>query len=448
MALQSGRRLLGLKFVRRIIAQENEIAMFSTTGPTNAKSCKVLVVGGGTGGISTAARFVKKVGKGNVIIIEPTDTHYYQAMWTLVGGGAKKFTDTSKPMKSVIPSGCNWIQDKAVKFDPENNTVTTEGGETVNYEYLIIGMGLQLNFENVKGLVDALKTDPNVVSNYSPNTVNKTFPALQNLKNGEAIFTFPSTPIKCAGAPQKIMYLADDYLRKNGRRDNVHINFNTALGVIFGVPKYAERLRELVSKRNITVNYTHNLTAIDADKKEAVFEILGNDKKETKSFKYDFIHVTPPMSAPDVLRNSNRLVDSTGFLDVNKETLQHVKYKNIFGIGDCTNIPTSKTAAAIAAQNGVLYKNLSLVMEGGNVSSKYDGYTSCPLVTSYERCILAEFGFDGKVMETFPVDQGKERRSMLLLKKHVMPTIYWEAMLRGYWNGPGVFRKLMHFGKS
>ncbi|XP_050397076.1 sulfide:quinone oxidoreductase, mitochondrial [Patella vulgata] len=410
------------------------------------KKCRLLVIGGGTGGCSTAAKFVRKIGAGNVTLIEPADTHYYQPMWTLVGGGIKSLDDSSRSMKSVIPSGCEWIKDKAVKFDPINNTVTTANGTNVQYEYLIVAMGLQLNYGHVKGLLEALEHDPAVVSNYWDKSLVKTFPALQKLQSGNAIFTFPNTPIKCAGAPQKIMYLADDFWRKNGRRENINISFNTALGVIFGVKKYADRLSEIVKKRNIGVNFNLNLIEVKPESKEAIFAVTNSDKGETKSVKYDFLHVTPPMSSPDALREST-LVDQTGYLNVNKETLQHMEYKNIFGIGDCTNVPTSKTAAAVAAQAGILKTNLSAVIDGKPVQSLYNGYTSCPLVTSYSKCILAEFDFNGQPLETFPVDQGKERRSMFLMKKYFMPFLYWNGMLKGYWNGPGVFRKIMRLGQ-
>ncbi|KAK6184652.1 hypothetical protein SNE40_007083 [Patella caerulea] len=332
------------------------------------KKCRLLVIGGGTGGCSTAAKFVRKLGAGNVTLIEPSDTHYYQPMWTLVGGGIKSLDDSSRSMKSVIPSGCEWIKDKAVKFDPINNTVTTAHGTNVQYEYLVVAMGLQLNYGHVTGLLEALERDPAVVSNYWDKSLVKTFPALQKLQSGNAIFTFPNTPIKCAGAPQKIMYLADDFWRKNGRRENINISFNTALGVIFGVKKYAERLSEIVKKRNIGVNFNLNLIEVKPDSKEAIFAVTNSDKGETKSVKYDFLHVTPPMSSPDALREST-LVDQAGYLNVNKETLQHVEYKNIFGIGDCTNVPTSKTAAAVAAQAGILRTNLGAVIDGKPVQS-------------------------------------------------------------------------------
>ncbi|XP_033725410.1 sulfide:quinone oxidoreductase, mitochondrial-like [Pecten maximus] len=408
------------------------------------KNYKLVVVGGGSGGCAVASKFVKKLGAGNVAVIEPCQHHYYQPMFTLVGGGIKSLSDATRPMKSVLPAKCDWIESKAVKFDPVNQKVTTASGEEVGYDYLVVAMGLQLNFDKIKGLPEAFDLDPQVVSNYWTKTVVNTYPAIQRFKGGNAIFTFPNTPIKCAGAPQKIMYLAEELFRKNNTRKDTNVIFNTSLGVIFGVKKYAESLLKVVESRNIQVNYKRNLVEVRASEREAVFENLDNPG-EMEVFKYDMLHVTPPMSTPDELRTSD-IVNEAGFVDVNKETLQHNSFPNIFAIGDCNSAPTSKTAAAVAAQCGVLERNLSAVMKEGKQSAKYDGYTSCPLITSRGKCILAEFDYDAQPLETFPINQGKERSTMYHLKAKVMPELYWKMLLKGYWNGPGVYRKLMRLG--
>ncbi|XP_067654101.1 sulfide:quinone oxidoreductase, mitochondrial-like [Haliotis asinina] len=421
---------------------------FSTSGSYHSKKhYQLLVVGGGSGGCATAAKFAGRLGKGHVAVIDPSEMHYYQPMWTLVGAGLKTLQASGRPMQSVLPSSCDWIKDRAVKFDPDSCMVTTASGEQIGYDYLVVAMGMQLNYSQIKGLPEAFRVDKSVCSNYWSETVTQTFPALEALQGGNAIFTFPNTPIKCAGAPQKIMYLADHYLRKAGKRDKTNIIYNTSLGVIFGVKKYAERLMDIVKNRNIEVNYRRSLVEVRPDKKEAVFVDLDSPEGRTETYQYSFLHVTPPMSAPDPLRQSS-LVNPDGYLDVNKETLQHVKYPNIFGIGDCTSVPTSKTAAAAAAQSGILKKNLQAVMSGGKAQSQYDGYTSCPLLTGNNKCILAEFDFAGQPLETFPIDQGKERRLMYHMKKDFMPELYWNVMLKGNWNGPALTRKMLHLGLS
>lgn len=416
---------------------------FSTSSKVE-KSYRLVVVGGGAGGCSTAAKFASKLGQGNVAVIEPADMHYYQPMWTLVGGGMKKLEDSAKPMSQVLPKKADWIKQRVLDFDPAKNTVRTEDGQEVGYEYLVVAMGLQLNYHQIKGLPDAFET-PGVCSNFSTLYVNKTLASLQNFRQGNAVFSFPATPVKCAGAPQKIMYIAEEYFRKHGKRDKANIIYNSSLPVIFGIKKYADALWKIVKERDITVNLQHNLVEVKSDSKEAVFQNLAKPE-EFKTFQYEMLHVTPPMSAPDPLRQCSQLVDAAGFLDVNKETLQHTRFPNVFGIGDCTNIPTSKTAAAVAGQVGVLRKNLAMAMKGEKPRHLYDGYTSCPLVTGYSKCILAEFDMNGNPLETFPFNQGKERRTMFYMKKDMMPAMYWLGLLNGYWEGPKYLRKLMHLG--
>lgn len=406
-------------------------------------SCKLLIVGGGSGGCTMAAKLSKH--ECDVIILEPNDKHYYQPMFTLIGGGMKTLSQSCSSTKSVLPKNVNWIQDKVESFNPQVNNVTTSNGDTINYDYMVVSVGLQYNYDQIVGLREALdKKDSGVCTNYSSQYVEKTYKVLQSFNGGNAIFTFPNTPIKCAGAPQKIMYITEDYLRRKGKRNKANIMYKTSTPAIFGVKKYAQKLQEICNARNISVGLRQNLIQIDSTQNKATFEFLDVPNK-IESIEYSMLHVTPPMSPPDVLMKSS-ISNSAGYLDVDPYTLRHNVYGNIFGIGDCTSCPTSKTGAAVAAQSIVVLKNMINVMNGKDLKEKYDGYTSCPLVTGYSKCILAEFDYDLKPLETFPINQGNELRSMLLIKKHLLPFIYWNIMLKGYWNGPKMTRKLMHFG--
>uniref|UniRef100_A0A8D0CIA4 Sulfide:quinone oxidoreductase, mitochondrial n=1 Tax=Scleropages formosus TaxID=113540 RepID=A0A8D0CIA4_SCLFO len=420
------------------------VCRFHVTGGQQSKEhYKVLVLGGGSGGIAMSARMKRKVGAENVAVVEPSEMHYYQPLWTLVGAGAKSVKGSGRPTASVVPSGVKWIKSHVQEINPDKNTVRTGDGKEISYKYLIVALGLQLHYEKIKGLPEAFE-HPGIGSNYSVQTVNKTWAALQNFKEGNAVFSFPNTPVKCAGAPQKIMYLSDAYMRKTGKRSKANIIYNTSLPVLFGVKKYADALWEIVKKRDLQVNLRHNLIEVRADRREAVFEKLDSPG-ETVTVEYEMLHVTPPMGPPEVLKG-NPLADEAGWLDVDKNVLQHKRYPNVFGIGDCTNLPTSKTAAAVAGQSAVLDRTISKVMKNGQPDKKYDGYTSCPLVTSYNTVILAEFDYNLEPLETFPIDQSKERRIMYHMKADLMPHLYWHGLLRGLWGGPGPYRKLMHLG--
>ncbi|KAK2177313.1 hypothetical protein NP493_606g03039 [Ridgeia piscesae] len=402
---------------------------FSTTDRRSSQdSYKLLVLGGGTAGSAVANKFAAKLGRGNVAVVEPSKKHYYQAMFTLIGGGLKEFDMSHRPTEAILPRKCHWIEARVAGICPDDSAVSLTNGRTINYEYLVVALGMQTNYHLVKGLLDALEHDPAVCSNYHPKYVQKTFPAMQAFKEGNAIFTFPNTPIKCAGAPQKVLYLAEDYFRRTGKRDKATVMYNTPIGVVFGIKKYAQTLHDQILERDIKLNLRRNLVEVKHETREAVFEVLDAEGR-TETYNYEMLHVAPPCSAPEVLWD-NPLSDKSGFVDVNRETCQHTRYMNVFSLGDCSNLPTSKTAAAISGQVGVLGKNLAQVMSGKPPTGKYNGYSSCPVVTKKGFCILAEFGYDGKLMETFPYNQAVPRRSSYLMKALAMPQLYWLLLVK------------------
>lgn len=388
---------------------------------------QVLIVGGGTGGISVAARLRNLPKPPEVTIIEPSDRHYYQPLWTLVGAGVFSKEITERPQADYIPDGATWIKDAVATFDPEKNSVKTSGGDTVIYDHLVVAPGIQLDWGKIKGLEGNLGKG-GIVSNYRYDLVDTTWEALRNFKGGNAIFTFPSTPVKCAGAPQKIMYLADDWLRKTGVRDKSKVIWASASPGIFGVKKYARALSKVVERKKIETHYRHDLVEVRASAKEAVFKNLDSGAEVV--MKYDLLHVAPPQSAPDFIKKSP-LANAAGWIDVHKHTLQHVKYPNVFALGDASSLPTSRTGAAIRKQAPVLVENLAAYREGRALTASYDGYASCPLVTGYGKLIMAEFDYDGNPAESFPFDQAQERYSMYALKAYGLPEMYWNGMLRG-----------------
>jgi sulfide:quinone oxidoreductase len=388
---------------------------------------QVVIIGGGTGGIAAASRLRRALPAADVAIIEPSDRHYYQPLWTLVGGGEMPKEVTERQEAAFIPDRATWIREAVTEFQPEENAVMTAAGTRVSYDLLVVAAGIQLDWHKVKGLPESLGRE-GVCSNYSYRHVDKTWEFIRSFPGGRALFTQPPNPIKCAGAPQKIMYLADDYFRKARVRARTQITFASATPNIFAVPYYAPALERVIARKGIETRYKHNLTEIRPQTKEAVFQHV--DTGETVLLPYDLIHVTPPQSAPDFIKRSP-LANQEGWLEVDPHTLQHPRFERIFGLGDATSLPTSKTGAAIRAQAPVLAKNLVAMLKGQSLPARYNGYASCPLVTGYGRLILAEFDYDKQPQETFPFDQRKERLSMYLLKKHLLPLYYWHALMRG-----------------
>ncbi len=389
---------------------------------------QIVIVGGGTAGIAVAARLTKGwFHKTDVAIIEPSTRHYYQPLWTLVGAGAAALERTHREEAAVIPRKATWIRDAVTALHPDENYVTTRSGTNVRYDYLVVAAGNHIRWDGIRGLKDAIGHD-GVCSNYAYEYVQSTWDTIRNFSGGTALFTQPAGAIKCGGAPQKICYLAEDYFRRAGIRDRCRVIYASATAGIFAVEKYRKALDQIVQRRGIETLFRHNLIEIRAANREAVFENLDTGQHIT--LHYDMLHVTPPMGPPDFIAHSP-LADAGGWVDVDKHTLQHVRYPNVFALGDCSNLPTSKTGAAIRKQAPVLVANLRAAMHGKPLAASYDGYTSCPVVTRYGRVILAEFDYDKQPKETFPFDQSKERWSMWVLKKYLLPLLYWKGMVKG-----------------
>lgn len=391
---------------------------------------QIVIVGGGNAGISVAAQLLRKNKQLDIAVIDPADKHYYQPAWTLVGSGVFDIKKTERNEADVMPRGVKWIKLKVTGFQPEENAITLEDGSTVDYDYLVVAPGIQINWNEIKGLKETLGKN-NVCSNYSFEFAPYTYECLKNFKGGKAIFHNPSTPVKCGGAPHKIMYMAADYFRKHHLLDKADIQYWSGGTRLFAIPKYEKTLLKVCDRAYIDLHFYVKMVEIDGPNKKAKFIGIGEENKDKEYIvDFDMIHVTPPQSAPDFVKNSP-LANAAGWVDVDKHTLRHTKYANIFSLGDASGLPTSKTGAAIRKQAPVLVSNLLAAINGQAQAAQYNGYTSCPVVTGYGKLVLAEFDYDNKPKETFPFDQSKERRSMYMLKRYVLPWLYWNKILPG-----------------
>ncbi|MCR9179415.1 MAG: NAD(P)/FAD-dependent oxidoreductase [Erythrobacteraceae bacterium] len=396
----------------------------------------VVVIGGGAAGIATAASMLKRRPGLDIAIVEPSETHAYQPGWTMVGGGVFDLATTMRPMASVMPRGTTWIRQAAASFQPEDNQVTLADGSTLTYDLLIVAPGIRLAWEKIEGLEAALGRN-GVTSNYRPDLAPYTWELVQKMKSGRAIFTQPVMPIKCAGAPQKVMYLACDHWLRAGVLKDIEVEFRNAGGVLFGVADYVPALMEYVGKYSIDLQLGSNLVAVDGSAQVAVFQTA--DGEVTRSF--DMMHVVPPQVAPQFLADSPLAAES-GFTDVDHHTLQHVRYPNVFGLGDAGAMPNAKTAAAARKQAPVVAINALRQLDGKGPTAGYDGYGSCPLTVERGKIVLAEFAYGGKLAPSFPtwlVDGTKPTRLSWILKADLLPWIYWNGMLKGreWLAGPG-----------
>ena len=391
---------------------------------------QVIIVGGGAAGIATASSLLKRDNSLDIAIIEPADEHFYQPGWTMVGAGVFDKNETVRTMDAVWPQGIKRIKGAVKSFEPDTQTVTLEDGSAISYDFLVVAAGLKLDWDAVEGLNEALGEN-GVTSNYRFDLAPYTHNLVENMQGKTAIFTQPPMPIKCAGAPQKAMYLSCDIWSKAGKLKDLEVSFCNAGPVLFGCAPYVPPLMEYVKKYEIDLDFGHNLIKIDGPKQKAWFKVTkeGEDPQVVER-KFDMIHVCPPQCAPDFIKESP-LAGAGGWVDVDQATLQHTKFENIFALGDVTTTPNAKTAAAARKQAPIVAKNLIAKLNGQSLASTYDGYGSCPLTVENGKIILAEFGYGGKVMPSFPWDSTKPRRAAWFLKKSILPWVYWNVMLKG-----------------
>lgn len=397
-------------------------------GPTI--SGDIVVIGGGSAGIGLLASLLKRDPQLNLILIEPSADHYYQPAWTLVGGGAHDIRKTMRPMARVLADGVTWVQAAVSQLLPDEQALVLDSGQRVTWNNLIVCPGLRLAWEKIEGLEQTLGHN-GVTSNYSYQHAPYTWQLVQQLKGGKAIFTQPTMPIKCAGAPQKAMYLSCDHWLKQGALNTIDVEFNLAGAALFGVATFVPPLMNYVEKYGARLAFNSNLIKVDGPARKAWFEVKdaeGNLSIEEKSF--DMLHVVPPQVAPDFIRHSP-LADAAGWCEVDPHSLQQVRYPHIFALGDVCSTSNAKTAAAVRKQIVVVAENLLALRKQAPLPLKYDGYGSCPLTVEKGKVVLAEFGYGGRLLPTFALDPTVARRSAWFLKATVLPWFYWNGMLKG-----------------
>jgi sulfide:quinone oxidoreductase len=397
-------------------------------GPTI--SGDIVVIGGGSAGIGLLASLLKRDPHLNITLIEPNDKHYYQPAWTLVGGGAYDVKKTVRPMADVLPDGVTWVQAAVSELLPDEQALVLDSGQRVTWNNLVVCPGLRLAWEKIEGLEQTLGQN-GVTSNYSYQHAAYTWQLVRELKGGKAIFTQPGMPIKCAGAPQKALYLSCDHWLKQGVLNDIDVEFDLAGAALFGVPTFVPPLMKYIEKYAARLAFNANLVKVDGPARKAWFEIKdaeGNVRVEEKTF--DLLHVVPPQVSPDFIRQSP-LADAAGWCEVNPHSLQHVRYPQVFGLGDVCSTTNAKTAAAVRKQIVVVAENLLALRKQAPLPLKYDGYGSCPLTVEKGKVVLAEFGYGGKLLPTFPLDPTQARRSAWFLKATLLPWFDWNGMLKG-----------------
>ncbi|KAL2872919.1 hypothetical protein SGCOL_011934 [Colletotrichum sp. CLE4] len=432
-------------------AKTPDIRKLATVAPVSsaARNHKIVVVGGGSAGLTISHQLLRsgRFSQDDIAVVDPAEWHHYQPGWTLVGGGLKSKQELRRPLESLVDPKLKFYKQGVSSFAPEDNNIKLGNGDKLGYEQLVVAPGINIDYGSVKGLPEALADPGSLVSSiYGYDTCDKVFGTFGRLQKGNAIFTQPAGVIKCAGAPQKIMWLALDYWKRAGLYDPndpasspIKISFATGLPTMFGVPKYSAKLEELRKERGVEGLFQHDLLAVDGN--TATFGRPDGKEKVTKQF--DLMHVVPKMGPHTFVKNSP-LADAAGYVSVDQATTCHTKFPNVWSAGDASSLPTSKTAAAITSQAPILVSNLLRSLDGAEPQPSYDGYTSCPIPTEYGKLLLAEFKYGGVPKETFGdligFDQAVPRRAFYHLKKDFFPWVYYTSMVKGTWGGPNGWR--------
>lgn len=425
---------------------------------SSAAKGKIVIIGGGAAGISMAARFTRWLENPDVTLIDPSDRQFYQPGFTLIASGVYQPDEVYKPQEKCIPAGVRWIKDSAAAIDPVKNEVTTKNNGKIAYDFLVLTPGLQINWNLVEGISHDKLGEGNAHCIYDFVGAQRTWKAIQEFsqKGGRGIYTDTYTKHKCGGAPKKICLLTEHHTRKENTRDKVVLDYFTAAHELYDVPYFTPRLEEIYKERNISVTLNYRIKGIDTASKKVHFNKIEKIEKEIKdkltgkiskvedkiitpyTEEYDFLHFTPPMSAPDFVREAGLgwtegKLAAESWVMVDKETLVHKTYNNIISLGDVAGIPTSKTSAAIRMQVPLAAKNLISLMEGKAPTEKYDGYAACPIVTEYGKVLLCEFDYNKDPKPSIPfVDASHEQWLAWILKVYILKPMYFHGMLNGY----------------
>lgn len=378
----------------------------ASAAPKVKTAARIVIAGAGAAGLTAAAQLAQRLEGAQITLVDARKAHFYQPGFTLVAGGIKPASYVVSSTRDYVPSGVELIEDAVAEIDPEGRKVVTATGKPVPYDYLIVATGLRLDYAAIEGM-DVEQIGNNGLGSiyHSPEKAAATWQAMSKFADsgGVGVFLRPGTEMKCAGAPLKYTFLTDDHLRRRGNRGKAEIIYNANNKVLFSVPIVHEKVRMLFEERDIRMNYERTLAAIDLGKRIATFKTAEGPVE----LQYDFINVIPPMRAADAVRNSplpwqegNWAAD--GWIEVDKHTLRHKRFDNVFAVGDVAGVPKGKTAASVKWQVPVAVDHLVAQIEGRESQAHYGGYTSCPLITRLGQAMLIEFDYKDNLVPSFP----------------------------------------------
>lgn len=396
---------------------------------------RIVIAGAGAAGLTMASRLSQRLDGADIVIVDPRVDHVYQPGLTLVGAGLRPASYVMLRTGDFVPRSVRFVQESVAEFDPVGNKVVTDKGTQLPYDFLVVATGLVLDYAGIEGMEFGLIGREGIASVYGgPQAAEASWRALDEYRQrgGVGLFGRPQTEMKCAGAPLKQTFLADDYLRRSGKRASSEIIYNAQNDTLFSVPLVDAKVRQLFARQEFKINFSHVLTRIDPVRHIATYTTA----KGPVELKWDFLNLIPPMRAPPAIRNSalrwqSGPLSADGWIDVDRATLRHQRFANVFGVGDINGVPKGKTAASVKWQAPVALDHLVGTISGKGGTERYNGYTSCPLITRIGQAMLVEFDYENRLVPSFPFIDPLDEHWLVWVIKETMLKPNYTAMLRG-----------------
>ncbi len=397
----------------------------------------IVILGAGAAGIAMANRLRRSIDGARITLLGARKEHHYQPGYTMIASGLWPVKRVLSSTSQWLGNGIDWLAQDVTAIDARQQRVELSNQQQLTYDLLVVATGCQLNYHEIEGFDISMIGQHGIGSVYaSPAAAQATseqIDALVSKGEGRALFTLSNTPLKCAGAPLKMTFTTLSRLEKTGQRERFQVDFFSPYqNRVFAVPTYNDFVLKRWQEQKVGFFDQRVLTGLDVANRTAYFAHTDGSRSREP---YDFIHLVPPMSAPDVIKASDLVWHDGPFagnwLEVDQYSLQHRRYPNVFGVGDVIGTPFGKTAASVKMQAPVAERNILAFLSGQPLSARYNGYTSCPLITSIGRAILSEFGYEGKLLPSFGFISPTEESWLVWMMKEQMLQPAYNAMLHG-----------------
>ena len=372
---------------------------------------RVLILGGGDGGTIVANVLARKTSAKEVqiTVLDEQEKHIYQPGFLYLAFGNEKPEHLIKDERKLLNKRVKFIVDEASKVDTAKSCVYTKSGKILDYDYLVMATGSRLNSKEVPGFEDAYHF-------YDLESAIKLRDALQNFNQGKIVIGIGGLPFKCPIAPNEAACQLDWLLHRRGVRDKVEIRYLSPLPRVFSIESVSPLIQKAMESKDIVITEMFNIDSIDPKTKTV-------NSLEGESFEYDLLIAVPPHRGAKIVEESG-LGDRGGWIPTDKHTLKVKGHDNIYAVGDCTDIPTSKAGATAHYEAKVIAGNIAAEVKGKTLK-EYDGKVQCFFDAGFKRASIISFNFDNP-----PKPVPLSRRYYLM--KMLVGKIFWRFMLRGY----------------